>query len=149
MHVLVATHELQGLLAHDYCHAVEGELVTPLVAVECSDSERCGCGRGFPGLASSRATTTAMVADRPHLTEEDLRDVLHGWLEREGWSDLFARSLAERPDPVFGDDVDAMLAEIVDEHVGAITDVCDTFAVGSVVHRSGDLVTVRGIADAA
>lgn len=149
MHVLVATHELQGLLAGDYCHAVDGELVTPLVAVECAESERCGCGRGFPGLASSRATTTAMVVDLPHLTEEDLRDVLHGWLEREGWSDLFARSLAERPDPVFGDDVEAMLAEIVDEHVEAIVEVCRAAAVGSVVHRSGRLVTVRGLADAA
>jgi hypothetical protein len=90
-----------------------------------------------------------MIVDLPHLTEEDLRDVLHGWLEREGWSDLFARSLAERPDPVFGDDVGAMLDEIVDEHIEAITEVCAAFDVGSVVHRSGQRVAVRGLADAA
>ena len=60
MLVLIATNELQGTAPDDYAWTVEGELVTP-VATECASADRCGCARGFPGLESARATTTAMV----------------------------------------------------------------------------------------
>ena len=75
MLVLIATGELQGTQPDDYSFTVEGELVTP-VAAECASGERCGCDRGFPGLASGFATTTAMVAERPGVTEDDLRDAV-------------------------------------------------------------------------
>jgi hypothetical protein len=67
MLVLVATRETQGNDDGDYCWTVEGELVTP-VTFECCVPESCGCGRGFPGLVSATATTTAMVVDREGIT---------------------------------------------------------------------------------
>ena len=154
MLVLVATTELQGTDPSDYSFTLDGELVTPIVAA-CASPIRCGCGRGFPGFASSRATTTAVVADRPHLTRELLADAVSAWLERDGWREL----LAHAP---FGDDgdvddtgrfddetVDEMLREIVDEHVEAIADVCAHFPIGTVVERDGAMVAARAFPRAA
>ena len=141
MRVLVATNEGQGEMTHDYTWTVEGELVTPVVA-ECRTPDACGCATGFPGLASSRATTTAMVADLAHISEADLRDVIEGALERDGWFDL----LEDSPD----DDTNRMLAsELVDEHVECIAAVCDRFPVGTVLGRTGDLVFSRSVDQAA
>ena len=64
MRVLVATSEGQGTQPGDYCWTVEGEIVLTGPLLECADPHRCGCGRGFPGLGSARATTTATVVDR-------------------------------------------------------------------------------------
>jgi len=133
MLVLLATKELQGEATGDYSWTVEGELVTP-VAAECASGDRCGCSRGFPGLASSRATTTAMVADLEHLTEADLRDAISDSLERGGWFDL-----------VPADEIH----ELIDEHVECIAEVCATFPAGSVLGRNGSLVFDRSIARAA
>ena len=133
MLVLVATKELQGTAADDYSHTVEGELVTPVVA-ECCSPDRCGCAAGFPGLASSRATTTAIIADLAHLTEQDVRDVVEGALQRDGWFDFIDES-----------DVH----ELIDEHVDAIAAVCATFPVGTVIGRRGSQVFRRSIAEAA
>ena len=101
MRVLVATNELQGTRPGDYAWTVEGEIVVadPTVCRHPS----CSCGRGFSGIASDRATTTAMVADLPHVSVTDLRDVLSDWLERCGWADLL---------PEIGE-----IDEIVDEHL--------------------------------
>jgi hypothetical protein len=141
MLVLVATTELQGITPGDYSWTVDGELVTP-VAAECSSPGRCGCGRGFPGMASSRATTTAMVVDRPHISAEDLRDVARGFLERDGWLDLLRQSdEAEEADVIF--------EEIVDEHVEMIEQVCTSFEVGTVIERDGTLVRERALPTAA
>jgi hypothetical protein len=93
MLVLIATNELQGTAPDDYGFTVEGELVTP-VAAECASGERCGCNRGFPGLASGFATTTAMIADRPGVTDDDLRDAVFDWLDRSGGSTCSRRPLA-------------------------------------------------------
>lgn len=133
MLVLVATNELQGTSGRDYAHTVEGELVTP-VAAECGAPDRCGCNIGFPGLASSRATTTAIIADLPHITEAALRDVIIGALERDGWFDLV-------------DEDGAM--ELVDEHIECIGAVCDNFPVGTVVGRDGSFVYARSARRAA
>ena len=84
MLVLIATNELQGTAADDYHFTVEGELVTPLAA-ECASGDRCGCARGFPGLASGFATTTAIFPELPGVTEDDLRDAVFDWLDRSGW----------------------------------------------------------------
>ncbi|MEM9746678.1 MAG: hypothetical protein AAF945_08285 [Actinomycetota bacterium] len=152
MLVLVATTELQGTDPGDYSFTLDGELVTPIVA-ECSSPTRCGCGRGFPGFASSRATTTAMVVDRPHLTPELLADAVSAWLERDGWRELLAHDPAhEDADDTEGpadDVVDEMLAEIVDEHIEAITEVCAHFAVGTVLQRDGSYVAARAFPQAA
>ena len=133
MLVMVATKQGQGQAAGDYSWTVEGELVTPVVA-ECASGDRCGCTRGFPGLASSRATTTATVVDLPHISEADLREVIEGSLERDGWLELIPLDEAH---------------ELLDEHVERIAAVCATFPVGTVVGRQGSLVFDRSIARAA
>ena len=137
MLVLVATNESQGQSPDDYSYTVEGELVMAVVA-ECKN-RHCGCDRGFPGLASSLATTTAQVVDLPHLTEGDLRDALFDSLERGGWLDLL------RAEP----DYDIIVEDMIDEHVQAIAAVCARCPVGTVVERSGALVFTRSLPFAA
>jgi hypothetical protein len=151
MLVLIATNELQGTSPDDYSFTVEGELVTP-VATECASGERCGCNRGFPGLASGFATTTAMVAERPGVTEEDLRDAVFDWLDRTGWIDLFEETARERASIDDADDdaefavdgdVDDLIESIIDEHVDCIHQVCSAYPVGTVVVRHGTRVMTR------
>jgi hypothetical protein len=153
MLVLIATNELQGATPDDYSFTVEGELVTP-VAAECASGERCGCNRGFPGLASGLATTTAMVAERPGVTEGDLRDAVFDWLDRSGWIELFEDTARERSavdDDSFDphDDVDDLIESIIDEHVDCIRQVCSTYPVGTVIVRRGHRVMTRSYPSAA
>jgi hypothetical protein len=133
MRVLVATKQTQGSQPGDYAATVEGELVTP-VAAECDSPRTCGCGRGFPGLASNRATTTAMVVDRPDLDPDEVRDAIEDSLERGGWLDHLD-----------DDEVEALL----DEHMICIDTVCSAFPVGTVVSRWGAKVYSRPTAAAA
>jgi len=147
MLVLIATNELQGTSPDDYSFTVEGELVTPLAA-ECTSGEQCGCDRGFPGLASGFATTTALVAERPGVTEDDLRDAVFDWLDRTGWIDLFEETARERAsidaDEFDVDaDVDDLIESIIDEHVDCIHQVCSAYPVGTVVVRRGTRVMTR------
>jgi hypothetical protein len=144
MLVLIATNELQGAAPDDYAWTVEGELVTP-VANECTSGDRCGCARGFPGLASARATTTAMVVERPGLTEQDLRDAVLDWLDRGGWIELLEQTAIDRSidDLAQIDEVDDMVEAIIDEHVEMIAAVCANFPEGTVVERHGSLVMER------
>ena len=152
MLVLIATNELQGTSPGDYSFTVEGELVTPLAA-ECASGERCGCNRGFPGLASGFATTTAMVAERPGVTEEDLRDAVFDWLDRTGWIDLFEETARDRAllDDGFDidGDVDDLVESIIDEHVDSIHEICSAYPVGTVVIRRGLRVMTRSYPSAA
>lgn len=133
MLVLIATNETQGDHPGDYAWTVEGELVTP-VAAECCSPGECGCGRGFPGLVSARATTTAMVADRPGLTEADLHEAVYDSLDRGGWADHL-------DDDEFG--------ALVDDHLDCIAAVCESFTVGTIVSRWGNKVYARPTAAAA
>ncbi len=135
MRLLVATNELQGIRSDDYAWTVEGELVVAESSA-CADP-RCGCARGFSGLASSRATTTAMVVDLPHIDLGTLREAVWDHLERAGWQDLLA-----------DDDLDE-IGEIVDEHVDNIDTICSAYAVGTVLERHGAEVRPRGFAAAA
>ena len=148
MLVLVATKELQGERPGDYDWTVEGELVTP-VAAECASSERCGCTRGFPGLASDRATTTAMVVDRPGVTPLDLRDAVYDYLDRGGWIDLLAETEVERSGPDGVHDLDALVDAIIDEHVESVEQVCSSYTTGTVVSRRGSLIVARAPRQAA
>lgn len=132
MQVLVATNDTQGHENGDYAFTVEGELVLAEVS-ECASPEQCGCGRGFPGLASGKATTTAMVADLPHLSEADLRQAVADWLDRSGWADLLRNA----------SDSDEMLDSLIDEHLDVLAEICNAFPVGSVVERSGTRISAR------
>ena len=83
---------------------------------------------GFPGLASSRAVTTAQVVDLPHISEEQMREVVEDSLERDGWFDLAG---------------EACQRELVDEHLECIAAVCAAFPIGTVVGRNGTEVFSR------
>jgi hypothetical protein len=151
MLVLIATHELQGAAPGDYSHTVDGELVTAVVT-ECGSSDSCGCNRGFPGLASAKATTTAMIVDRPGVTDEDLRDAIYDWLDRSGWIDLIERAADERNDldedaPLeYADDT---VEHMVADHLEMINDVCASFPIGAVLSRRGPLISSRSMPTAA
>jgi hypothetical protein len=136
MRVLVATNELQGTRTGDYAWTVEGELVV-VEMTGCADP-RCGCTRGFSGLASSRATTTAMVVDLAHIGPHTLREVIGGYLERAGWNDLL-------PD----DEVDEGVDGMIDEHIENLEAICSGYPIGTVIERDGTEVRPRGLAAAA
>jgi hypothetical protein len=133
MRVLVATTETQGEQPGDYAWAVDGELVTAVVA-ECRSPDSCGCARGFPGLASSRATTTAMIVDRPEIDNDTLWEVIADSLDRDGWSDHLC---------------DDEFHDLVEEHLSVIGVICASFPVGTVLNRWGTHVFARAVADAA
>lgn len=127
MKVLVSTKEQQGSAAGDYQWTVDGELVA-VGSLDC-DCPDCGCRRGFPGLASSKATTTALVVERPQLTMDDLRTAVAGWLERDGW-------FRHLDDPEERQDM-------TDEFADEIVHVCSDFPPGTVLSRDGDVVFAR------
>ena len=91
MKLLTATSLGQGLRDNDFDWTVEGELVW--VGFVCDDDALdpdggCGCGRGFSGLSSIRATTTALVRDLP-MSRDDVAAALAGYWELSGWAAAF------------------------------------------------------------
>ena len=123
MRVLVATHRSNGSSANDYDFCVEGELV--YMQGPCGRDLRdpdgpCGCGRGFSGTNSHRATTTAMVVET-ELDEADVREALKSSLEAGGWIDR--RTDAE------------LAAALVSEFLEDVQLVANHFPVGAVVRR--------------
>jgi hypothetical protein len=130
MRVIVATTKTQGQRPGDYFWAVEGELVL-VPTLECCEPARCGCGRGFAGLASHRACTTAEVVERGDLTPTLLADLMEeDWIRQ-------------------GVEVDALLRAAIEEDVAFVTSALDGLALGQVLERAGDLVTVRRSAEEA
>ncbi len=128
MKVLVATRETQGFDGGDYSHTVEGELVVANVA-EC-DAAGCGCDRGFPGLASHRATTTALVVDLD-ISPADLREAIRGSLDDQGWLQWLDEHQSD---------------ELVDEHVSTVEYICRHYAVGTVLRRRGTRIWCEPLA---
>lgn len=97
MKILVATGLTQGTHPSDYHYCIEGELVW--IQEPCDRDLRdpdggCGCGRGFAGAASHRATTTAMVVES-ELTREELVLAYRTSLEDGGWPVAWAEDVTE------------------------------------------------------
>jgi len=128
MKFLVATNRTQGDKENDYTYCVPGELlwITEVCGRDRRDpNQGCGCGRGFGGLTSHRATTTAEVADL-ELTEEDLRLAVRTSLTDQGWLPA-ELSTADR-------------AAIVQEVVTEVRAIADRLPVGSIVRRNLDQI---------
>ncbi|GHJ58842.1 hypothetical protein NOK12_13600 [Nocardioides sp. OK12] len=125
MKVLVATSSTQGEVDGDYSFCVPGEILW--ITMVC-DTDRlypekgCGCGRGFGGLTSHRATTTAEVADLD-ITEADLGLAVRTSLTDQGW---LAPEIAEMHD------------EIVAETVELVRALAEPLPEGTIVRRRLD-----------
>lgn len=147
MRVLIATDELQGTSPGDQHHAVDGELVAPVV-LDCPDRHCDVCSRAWFGLISHGGTTTAMVVERPGVSEASLRTRIHDWLDCQGTIDLIVQAVEAGEYALDGepfDDPVAAVDELVDAHVAEIRAICATFGVGTVVSRLGHLVSARCI----
>jgi hypothetical protein len=86
--VLVATSLTQGQRENDYHHATDGELVwiqDPCATDRLREEPSCGCGRGFAGLQSHRATTTALVTEIDGLDFDGYIEALRKGLISGGW----------------------------------------------------------------
>ncbi len=97
MKILVATGHMQGAHPGDYHFCIEGELVW--VQEPCDRDLRdpdgpCGCGRGFAGAASHRATTTAMVVES-EMSREEVVLAFKTSLDDGGWPEEWAEEVAD------------------------------------------------------
>ncbi|MPY77362.1 MAG: hypothetical protein GEV04_02495 [Actinophytocola sp.] len=112
--VLVATAKTQGARDNDYNWCIEGELVwfPPMCRRGIEDPDgRCGCGRGFGGLNSHRATTTAMVRTLAGLSRDDYVKAIGSSMAAQGYDSARAPVVA-----------DAMLDLVADLPDGAVTE---------------------------
>ena len=125
MYVLEATAETQGSRDDDYVWTVDRELVF-VPPVGCADP-RCGCDRGFAGTTSHRATTTAMIVERPDLDDDAYREALTDALCEQGYDF----------------DGEVPLDDFVDELVDAVCALGSVLGDGTVVERSGMALRVR------
>jgi hypothetical protein len=126
MKILVATERTQGDRDDDYSYCVPGELlwITEVCGRDRRDPEGgCGCGRGFGGLTSHRATTTGEVVDRP-FTDDELRLAIRTSLTDQGWLPA-ALSGAER---------DAIVEQVARQSRA----VAEPLPVGAIVRRDVD-----------
>jgi hypothetical protein len=126
--VLVATRRTQGQEPDDYCFAFDGELVR-VPDMECSDADRCGCARGFAGMSSRRATTTATVVERSTIDPPTYRQLIREDLLRAG----------HPPD-------DPHLESVVEFHYLLLTHITACVAAGEVVERHHQDFAVRASA---
>lgn len=132
MKVFVATSRTQGLDPEDYSWTLEGELVH-LPVLECGTPDRCGCLRGFAGVASHQATTTAEVADR-ELTRDEVMGAVADALLAGGWFPDEADALVRREAELLAHEVTADLLELALR-----------LPVGTVLGRRGTHLLVRHI----
>ena len=130
MQLLTATREGQGRPA-DFCFTVEGELVLvgPVCARDQADPDGgCGCGRAFSGLASRKATTTAIVRDL-ELDEADVQAAVESYFAATGLG----------PDALGA----GGFAELVDDTVMETLAFARPWEPGTVLRRRLDWVTCR------
>lgn len=125
MKLLVATERTQGDMPGDYTFCIPGELlwITDVCDRDLRDPEGgCGCGRGFGGLTSHRATTTAEVADLG-LSDADVRLAVTTSLTDQGW---LPPQLASEHD------------EIVTEAIELVRALAEPLPEGTIVRRRID-----------
>lgn len=127
MKVLVATTTSQGERAGDFSWTLEGELVR-LPLLECHDAERCGCGRGFAGVASHLSTTTARVADLP--------------MEHHDYASAITADIASDV-PMSPDD--PHFRHAADLEVSYLVAMADAYPAGTILERDGDRVRPRQV----
>ncbi|BBZ35508.1 DUF7715 family protein [Mycolicibacterium confluentis] len=97
MKILVATALTQGTSPRDYHYCVERELVwiqEPCDRDVNDPQGPCGCGRGFAGAASHRATTTAVVVDSA-MTRDEVVLAFETSLGDGGWPADWAENVAD------------------------------------------------------
>jgi hypothetical protein len=129
--VFVATSRTQGEQDDDYCCTLDGELVH-LPVLECASPDGCGCIRGFAGIASHRATTTAEVATRD-LTDDGVLSAVTDSLISGGWvPDAQHDAALHREAELLAHEVTADLLELATR-----------LPVGSVLGRRGTKLLVR------
>jgi hypothetical protein len=138
MRVLIAVNQQRRVHEHQPGHAVDGELVTP-VLLECTDPERCRCSRSWAGLSTVGFSALAEVAERPNLDRSEVRRKIHDLLDEVGWIDEVVQAI-EADDGGDADDPVWATERMIDEHLAQIDEICSTFPVGSVLSRLGDLV---------
>ncbi|MHA3704850.1 DUF7715 family protein [Jatrophihabitans sp. YIM 134969] len=127
MRMLTATSQGQGDHEGDYCFTVEGELVgvAPPCATDARDPDGgCGCGRGFFGMSSHRATTTATIRDLD-LTRAEFTEALAGYYDAAGYGRFTTAELA---------------GEVSD-----LLEVAAAWPAGTVLERRLDLIRVRSV----
>lgn len=132
MRVLVATDRTNGRLPGDYHYCVDGELVymQDPCATDMQDPDGgCGCGRGFAGMNSHRATTTAMVVEA-EFDRAQVREALRSSLEAGGWFDR--RWCSQEMEDAF-----------LDLALRRMTTIAEHFPLGSVVRRRIDHYTAE------
>ena len=122
MRLLVATKRGQGDRPDDYCFAADGEPVTPLLP-DCTVPAGCGCRRGFDGLHTDRATTTALVTERNDLSPDGLLALLDAAVAR-------ARVVAG-----------GAVVPAATEQFEEIERLASSFPVGTIVRRDGRCYT--------
>ncbi len=147
MRVLIAISHLPHVAAvkpHDVRDAaIDGELVTP-VLLECADDHCDTCRAAWFGLSTHRSTTSAMIVDRPHLTEGQVRHLVHEWLDCQGTIDLVDQAVAAGEFEVCGQVVsDTVVAvdDLISDHLEEMRTICEAFPVGTVLSRLGQLVS--------
>lgn len=98
MRLLTATARGQGARNNDFNWCIEGELVIPPMVMCGADADDpdggCGCGRGFGGLVSHRATTTALVREIDGVSRADYVAAIRTSLEDQGWGGHAAEVIA-------------------------------------------------------
>jgi hypothetical protein len=122
--ILVATGLTQGTEPNDYHYCIEGELVwvqEPCARGRDDPDGACGCGRGFAGAASHRATTTALVVES-EMTREEMILAFTTSLGDGGWPTAWA------PD-------------VADENL----ELADRLPAGTVIERRLDAFCVRAV----
>lgn len=102
MKILTATSLTQGNSPGDYNWCHDGELVCPPTFICDRDAKNpdqgCGCGRGWSGLNTHKATTSAQVSV-VGIDLDDYIEAIRSSLTQGGWDDgnaeVVARQLAE------------------------------------------------------